>query len=107
MSQSLSRVVRIDKPLDGQRVCRNCIAKSRIEECVRCGARREPGTRDAERLKASELQRSCAELPFLLGPRYPAVCGHPRLLLRRHRSDPDASRARVVALLLGPERPDM
>ncbi|MEU9370579.1 hypothetical protein AB0D71_39160 [Streptomyces avermitilis] len=26
------RVVRIDKPLDGQRVCRNCIAKSRIEE---------------------------------------------------------------------------
>ncbi|MEU7449740.1 hypothetical protein CH313_28750 [Streptomyces sp. TSRI0384-2] len=42
------RVVRIDKPLDGQRVCRNCIAKSRIEECVRCGARREPGTRDAQ-----------------------------------------------------------
>ncbi|MEU0414749.1 site-specific integrase [Streptomyces griseorubiginosus] len=42
------RVVRIDKPLDGQRVCRNCIAKSRIEECSRCGARREPATRDAE-----------------------------------------------------------
>jgi hypothetical protein len=42
------RVVRLDKPLDGQRVCRNCIAKSRIEECVRCGARREPGTRDAQ-----------------------------------------------------------
>ena len=41
------RVVRIDKPLDGQRVCRNCIAKSRIEECVRCGARREPAIRDA------------------------------------------------------------
>ncbi|MEU3283105.1 hypothetical protein [Streptomyces antibioticus] len=40
------RVVRIDKPLDGQRVCRNCIAKSRVEECVRCGARREPATRD-------------------------------------------------------------
>ncbi|WP_282797651.1 hypothetical protein [Streptomyces sp. CC224B] len=34
------------KPLDGQRVCRNCIAKSRLEECVRCGARREPATRD-------------------------------------------------------------
>ncbi|MFB6878081.1 site-specific integrase [Streptomyces sp. NPDC056323] len=42
------RVVRIDKPLDGQRVCRNCIAKSRIEECVRCGARREPAIRDAQ-----------------------------------------------------------
>ncbi|MFD7537555.1 site-specific integrase [Streptomyces sp. NPDC059819] len=41
-------VVRIDKPLDGQRVCRNCIAKSRIEECSRCGARREPATRDAQ-----------------------------------------------------------
>ena len=39
-------MVRIDKPLDGQRVCRNCIAKSRIEECVRCGARREPAIRD-------------------------------------------------------------
>ncbi|WP_223190773.1 hypothetical protein [Streptomyces sp. TRM68416] len=40
------RVVRIDKLLDGQRVCRNCIAKSRVEECVRCKARREPATRD-------------------------------------------------------------
>ena len=40
------RVVRIDKPLDGVRVCRTCIAYSRIEECVRCGARREPVTRD-------------------------------------------------------------
>jgi hypothetical protein len=40
------RVVRIDKPLDGQRVCRTCIAHTRIEECARCGARREPATRD-------------------------------------------------------------
>ena len=40
------RVVRIDKPLDGQRVCRTCIAHSRIEECARCGACREPATRD-------------------------------------------------------------
>lgn len=39
------RIVRIDKPLDGQRVCRTCIAHSRIEECVRCGVRREPATR--------------------------------------------------------------
>ncbi|MFK8906399.1 hypothetical protein [Streptomyces sp. YS-3] len=50
------RVVRIDKPLDGQRVCRNCIAKSRVAECVRCGARREPATRDDPRATAvSEL----------------------------------------------------
>ena len=40
------RVVRINKPLDGQRVCRTCIAHSRITECSRCGARREPATRD-------------------------------------------------------------
>ncbi len=40
------RVVRINKPLDGQRVCRTCIAHSRIEECSRCGARREPARRD-------------------------------------------------------------
>jgi hypothetical protein len=40
------RVVRIDKPLDGQRVCRTCIAHTRIEKCARCGARREPATRD-------------------------------------------------------------
>jgi hypothetical protein len=40
------RVVRIDKPLDGMRVCRTCIAHSRIEDCARCGTRREPVTRD-------------------------------------------------------------
>lgn len=40
------RVVRIDKPLGGMRVCRMCIAHSRVEKCSRCGARREPATRD-------------------------------------------------------------
>ena len=40
------RVVRIDKPLDGVRVCRTCIAHARTEQCARCGARREPVTRD-------------------------------------------------------------
>jgi hypothetical protein len=40
------RVVRIDKALNGVRVCRTCIAHSRIEECSRCRARREPVTRD-------------------------------------------------------------
>jgi hypothetical protein len=37
---------RIDKPLNGVRVCRTCKAHSRIEECSRCRARREPVTRD-------------------------------------------------------------
>jgi hypothetical protein len=41
-----NRVVRIDKPLDGMRVCRTCIAHSRRQQCARCGARREPVTRD-------------------------------------------------------------
>jgi hypothetical protein len=40
------RLVRIAKPLDGQRVCRSCIAASRLEQCVRCGAQRQPATRD-------------------------------------------------------------
>ena len=40
------RVVRIDKPLGGVRVCRACIARSRAEKCARCGATREPVTRD-------------------------------------------------------------
>jgi hypothetical protein len=43
-----NRVVRIDKPLDGMRVCRTCIAHSRRQQCARCGARREPVTREAQ-----------------------------------------------------------
>jgi hypothetical protein len=43
------RMVRIDKPLNGVRVCRTCIAHSRLEECGRCGARREPVTREQGR----------------------------------------------------------
>ena len=42
------RVVRIDKPMDGVRVCRTCIAHSRTEPCARCGAIREPVTRDGQ-----------------------------------------------------------
>ena len=38
--------MRIDKPLDGVRACRACIARSRAEPCARCGAVREPVTRD-------------------------------------------------------------
>lgn len=42
------RTVRISKPLDGQRVCRTCIAKTRVEPCFRCGALRDPATRDEQ-----------------------------------------------------------
>ena len=43
------RTVRIDKPLDGVRACRRCIARSRAEPCGRCGAVRDPVTRDGGR----------------------------------------------------------
>jgi hypothetical protein len=42
------RVVRIDTPLDGVRVCRTCLARSRAQQCARCGAHREPVTRDGQ-----------------------------------------------------------
>jgi hypothetical protein len=43
------RIVRIDKPLDGVRVCRSCIARSRAVPCARCGTVREPNIRDSQR----------------------------------------------------------
>jgi hypothetical protein len=43
------RLIALSKMLDGLRLCRNCLAKSRAETCSRCGAHREPATRDAQR----------------------------------------------------------
>lgn len=63
------RVVRIDKPLDGMRVCRTCIAHSRIEECARCGARREPVTRDDQ---GKPLCANC----FITDPANLETCVH-------------------------------
>lgn len=40
------RVIALVKPRGGVRLCRNCVAKSRAETCSRCGAHREPATRD-------------------------------------------------------------
>lgn len=42
------RVMRLTKTRDGPRLCRNCIAKSRATSCSRCGAVREPATRDEQ-----------------------------------------------------------
>ena len=42
------RAVSLSKLLDGQRVCRNCFAKTRAVPCSRCGAVREPAARDAD-----------------------------------------------------------
>ncbi|MEV1177559.1 hypothetical protein [Nonomuraea sp. NPDC049784] len=41
------RVVALSKQLDGQRICRNCFAKTRAVPCSRCGSVREPAARDA------------------------------------------------------------
>ncbi len=40
------RLVTLSKILDGVRVCRNCLAKAHAQTCSRCGAHREPATRD-------------------------------------------------------------
>lgn len=42
------RAVHLHRPLDGERVCRSCTAKSRAELCARCGALREPAIRDQQ-----------------------------------------------------------
>ena len=42
------RTVRIDKPLNGVRACRRCHARSRAQPCGRCGAVRDPVTRDGQ-----------------------------------------------------------
>jgi hypothetical protein len=42
------RTVRIDKPLGGVRACRRCHARSRAQPCGRCGAVRDPVTRDGQ-----------------------------------------------------------
>ena len=42
------RVVLLSELLEGERVCRNCVARSRVEICVRCGTQREPATRDEQ-----------------------------------------------------------
>lgn len=40
------RTIRLHRRIDGQWLCRNCVAKSRAQPCSRCGAHREAATRD-------------------------------------------------------------
>ncbi|MFF1345956.1 hypothetical protein ACFVZJ_08140 [Streptomyces sp. NPDC058322] len=90
------RVVRIDKPLDGQRVCRNCIAKSRIEECARCGARREPAARDAQGhpLRPNCLIRDPSNLETC------TVCGEQRMVSIRTPKGPICPNCRPLPTLV-------
>lgn len=89
------RVVRIDKPLDGVRVCRTCIAHSRIEDCVRCGARREPVTRDehGRPVCANCFITDPANLGTCLG------CGRRRRVERRTPDGPLCSACPTLAVL--------
>ena len=89
------RVVRIDKPLDGVRVCRTCIAHSRAEPCARCGASREPVTRDGQGrpLCANCFITDPVNLETCIG------CGRRRRVERRGPDGPLCSRCRVLALL--------
>lgn len=41
-----NRVIALHRRIDGQWLCRNCVAKSRAQPCSRCGAIREAATRD-------------------------------------------------------------
>jgi hypothetical protein len=40
------RVIHLHRRIDGQWLCRNCVAKSRAQPCSRCGVLREAATRD-------------------------------------------------------------
>jgi hypothetical protein len=40
------RRIRLHRRIDGQWLCRNCVAKTRARPCAGCGAVREPGSRD-------------------------------------------------------------
>ena len=89
------RVMRIDKPLDGVRVCRTCIARSRIEQCARCGARREPVTRDGQGrpVCANCFITDPANLGTCVG------CGRRRRVERRTPDGPQCSRCRQLPVL--------
>jgi hypothetical protein len=42
------RIIQLHRPIDGQWLCRNCVAKSRAQPCARCGTVREAATRDEQ-----------------------------------------------------------
>ena len=89
------RVVRIDKPLDGVRVCRTCVAHSRVQPCARCGARREPVTRDDQGrpLCANCFMTDPANLETCTG------CGRCRRVQRRTPDGPLCSSCLTLPLL--------
>jgi hypothetical protein len=89
------RMVRIDKPLDGVRVCRTCIAHSRTEPCARCGKPREPVTRD------EQGQPVCANC-FIAAPENLETCtgcGRVRPVDRRTADGPLCARCPPLTVM--------
>jgi uncharacterized protein YidB (DUF937 family) len=89
------RVVRIDKPLNGARTCRTCIAHARTQQCARCGACREPVTRD------DQGRPLCAHC-FITDPANLETCtgcGRRRRVQRRTPDGPLCSRCLTLPLL--------
>ena len=89
------RVVRIDKPLNGARICRTCIAHARTQQCARCGACREPVTRD------DQGRPLCAHC-FITDPANLETCtgcGRRRRVQRRTPDGPLCSRCLTLPLL--------
>jgi hypothetical protein len=89
------RTVRLGKPLDGQRVCRNCFAKTRIEQCSRCDARREPATRDerGQPVCPNCLVNDPANLETCAG------CGRRRRVHTRSRHGPLCGSCKTLPIL--------
>ena len=89
------RTVRIDKPLDGVRACRRCHARSRAVPCGRCGATRDPVTRD------EQGQPVCANC-FTAAPENLETCtgcGRVRPVDRRTADGPLCARCPPLAVM--------
>jgi hypothetical protein len=89
------QVKALSKLLEGKRVCRNCFARHAAVPCARCGAVREPATRDADGrpLCPNCLVRDPANLEECAG------CGRRRVVAVRDDSGSvwcDACRPRQV-----------
>jgi hypothetical protein len=90
------RIVRIDKPLNGFRVCRTCIAHSRRQECARCRAHREPVTRDEQGrpICANCFITDPANLETCIG------CGRRRRVSRRTPDGPLCATCHTLPVLI-------
>jgi hypothetical protein len=88
------RVIRLAQRIDGQWLCRNCVARSRAQPCARCQAVREAAARD-------EHGRPLCSNCLVTGPANQetcAICGRRRRVIIRTADGPlcDTCRPRQV-----------